>query len=372
MRSVHHELPAASAGTQRHVRSLHFGRGESGRKAFLQASLHADEVPPMLVAQALIERLSALDAAGAIAGEIVLVPMANPIGLSQDLQGSALGRFDLGTGVNFNRQFRHLTPALAAAIEPRLSTDRAANSRLIRAACRELLAAWQPGSETEALKHLLQSLAMDADLVLDLHCDSQAVMHLYAGTPQVEAFAPLAGYLGAQALLHSAVSGDEPFDESTARVWWELAAKFEGRFPIDPLGCIAATVELRGETEVSHDLAEHDADALVAFLRHTGHIDGKPPAPPAPCAATPLEGVEPITAPAAGIVVFAKAPGDWVEAGELVAEIIDPLTDHRTALHATVSGRCFARSARRYANRGMRLAKIAGTKPFRSGKLLSM
>ncbi|MFN3860687.1 MAG: M14 family metallopeptidase [Roseateles sp.] len=372
MNTQHHELPAASPGTIRRLRSLHYGRRESGRKAYLQAALHADEVPPMLVAQALMARLAALDAAGSIAGEIVVVPMANPIGLSQDLQGASLGRFDLATGVNFNRQFRHLSPALAAAVEHRLGADAAANTRIIRAASRELLAAWQPATETEALKRLLQTLAVDADLVLDLHCDNQAVVHLYAGTPQADAFAPLAGYLGAQALLHSAVSGDEPFDESIARVWWELAAHFEGRFPIDPLACMAATVELRGETEVAHALAEQDADALLAYLRHTGHIDGAAPPPPAACPATPLEGVEPVTAPVPGIVVFAKAPGDWVEAGELVAEIIDPLTDARTALHASVTGRCFARSARRYASRGMRLAKIAGSQAFRSGKLLSM
>ncbi|MEE9475568.1 MAG: succinylglutamate desuccinylase/aspartoacylase family protein, partial [Roseateles sp.] len=86
MRTQIHELPGASAGTTRRLRSLHFGRGASGHKAYLQASLHADEVPPMLVAQALSERLQLLDAAGAIDGEIVLVPMANPIGLAQDLQ----------------------------------------------------------------------------------------------------------------------------------------------------------------------------------------------------------------------------------------------------------------------------------------------
>src|SRR5574343_381584 len=246
MQTRFHDLPAASAGTTRRLRSLHYGRGESGRKAYLQAALHADEVPPLLVAQALMARLQALDAAGAIAGEIVLVPMANPIGLSQDLQGAALGRFDLATGTNFNRQFRHLSPALAVAVAPRLGADAAANTRVIRAAARELLGAWQPATETEALKRLLQTLAIDADLVLDLHCDNQAVMHLYAGTPQAEAFAPLAGYLGAQALLHSAVSGDEPFDESAARIWWERAAHFDGRFPIDPLACLAATVELRG------------------------------------------------------------------------------------------------------------------------------
>lgn len=371
MRSVHHELPAASAGTQRHVRSLHFGRGTSGRKAYCQASLHADEVPPMLVAQALIERLSTLHAEGAIAGEIVLVPMANPIGLAQDVQGSSFGRFDLGTGVNFNRQFRHLTAALIPVVEPQLGADAAANTRIIRAACLRLLQAWQPQSEAEALKRLLQTLAMDADLVLDLHCDNQAVMHVYTGTPQTEALRPLAGHLGAQALLFSAVSGDDPFDESISRIWWELAAHFEGRFPITPNACLAATVELRGETEVSHELAAHDADALLAYLRHLGHVDGlAPPAPPA-CEPTPLEGVEPITAPSSGIVVFAKAPGDWVEAGDLVAELIDPLTDARTPLHARTSGRCFARSARRFATRGMRLAKIAGAVAYRTGPLLS-
>ena len=372
MHSVLHELPAASAGTQRHVRSLHFGAGTSGRKAYLQAALHADEVPPMLVAQCLIERLTALEAAGAIAGEIVLVPMANPIGLAQDVQGTSFGRFDLGTGVNFNRQFRHLTATLipAGAGPPGHSTPQPTRAPSASAA-RGLLAAWQPVGEAEALKRLLQTLAVDADLVLDLHCDNQAVMHVYTGTPQTEALRPLAGYLGAQALLFSEVSGDDPFDETLSRTWWELAAHFEGRFPIDANACLAATVELRGETEVAQDLAEHDADALLTFLRHLGHLDGaRPPVPPS-CEPTPLEGVVPVTAPVSGIVVFAKAPGDWVEAGELVAEIVCPLTDARTALHARASGRCFARSARRFATRGMRLAKIAGAVPYRSGNLLS-
>jgi len=371
MRTLIHDLPAATAGTTRRLRSLHFGRGLSGRKAYLQAALHADEVPPLLVAQHLIERLRALDDAGAIAGEIVLVPLANPIGLSQELQGSALGRFDLGSGLNFNRQFLHLSAALIARVEPLLGGDRVANTRVIRAASLALLDDWKPQSETEALKQSLQRLAMDADLVLDLHCDHQAVLHLYTGTPQVEALTPLAAYLGAQALLFAEVSGDEPFDESIARIWWELAAHFEGRFPIDPLACLAATVELRGEADVSHALAARDADALLAFLQHTGHVAGTPPPLPAACPPTPLQGVEPVTAPVGGIVVFTKAPGDWVDAGERVAELIDPLTDLRTPLHARVSGRCFARTARRHASRGMRLMKIAGADAYRSGKLLS-
>lgn len=370
MRIQVHELPAASAGTQRRLRSLHFGAGRSGRKAYLQAALHADEVPPMLVAQHLIEPLQALERNGAIAGEIVLVPMANPIGLSQELQGSAFGRHDLASGLNFNRDFRRLTPDLIQAVEGRLGPDIEANTRHIRRAARALLEAWQPQTEAEALKQRLQTLAVDADLVLDLHCDHQAVVHLYTGSANLDALAPLAAYLGAQALLTCEATGGDPFDEALTRPWWELAAHFAGRFPV-ALGCVGATVELRGETEVSHALAQADAQALIAYLQQQGHVRG-PAAQPVPgCAATPLEGTEPLVAPQAGILVFAVLPGDWVEAGQLVVEIIDPLTDIRLPLYAGVSGRCFARTSRRYATRGMRLAKIAGATAFRHGSLLS-
>jgi predicted deacylase len=370
-----HPLTLASAGTARHLRSLHFGRFESGRKVYIQASLHADEVPPMLVAQALRERLQVLEAAGLIGGEIVLVPMANPIGLSQDMQGVLCGRFDLATGINFNRNYLHLTAELIPLLEPLLGNDGAENTRLIRAACRQLLAAKPVLTETERLKQTLQTLAMDADIVLDLHCDTQAVMHVYTGTPLLEAARPLARLLGAQALLLSMASGDDPFDETVARIWWELAERFGPERPV-PLACFAATVELRGELQVDPVLAEQDARALLEFLHQAGHIDGPADiefgAIAAACEPTPLEGVEPITAPHNGILVFCKAVGESVTAGEVVAEVIDPLTDQRSALRASVSGLLFARVSRRYASAGMRVCKVAGHVPYRSGKLLSL
>jgi len=373
MRTLIHDLPAASAGTNHRLRSLHFGRGVSGRKAYLQAALHADEVPPLLVAQALMARLQALDAAGAIAGEIVLVPMANPIGLSQDLQGAAFGRFDLATGTNFNRQFRHLSPALAVAVEHRLGADAAANTRVIRAAARELLGAWQPATETEALKRLLQTLAIDADLVLDLHCDNQAVMHVYTGTPQVEALRPLAAYLGAQALLYSEVSGDDPFDETASRIWWELAAHFAGRFPIDANACLAATIELRGEGDVRHDLAAQDAAGILRLLVARGIVrdDHAAELPPLRCQPTPLAGSMPINAPTGGVLVFVREPGAVLAAGEPVAELIDPLSGAVTVLATRCLGLLFARENRRYAVAGMPVAKVAGSAAVRSGALLS-
>src|SRR5690349_23217564 len=79
--------------------SFHYGSPGSGKKVYIQASLHADEVPAMLVAQFLRRELDRLDGEGRIQGEIILVPAANPLGLQQMIQGAPFGRYDLSTGV---------------------------------------------------------------------------------------------------------------------------------------------------------------------------------------------------------------------------------------------------------------------------------
>lgn len=372
MHIENHPLFALSCGSTRTLQSLHFGSKLTGKKSYLQASLHADEIPGMLVLHYLRQQLSRLESEGKIAGEIVLVPVANPIGLAQEIQGSAFGRFDLSTGINFNRGYLHLTPHIVAELEAKLGSDVAANVRAIRQQCLQVLQQQKPNSEAEHQKQILQTLAVDADIVLDLHCDNQAVMHLYTGTPLAQQVAPLAAYLGAAALLVCEQSGDDPFDESCSRHWWELATHFGTRFPV-PNACLAVTIELRGETDVAHELARADAHALIAFLQHAGHIGGAAPECPAPsCIATPLEGVEPVKAPHSGIVVFTRQVGEHINAGEAIGDLVDPISGSSTPLNASVSGVLFARVSRRYVRAGTAVAKIAGANAYRSGKLLSM
>ena len=130
--------------------------------------------------------------------------------------------------------------------------------------------------------------------------------------------------------------------------------------------------QLRGEMDVSYELAQQDAQALLQFLGHSGVIDVALEALPAPrCAPTPLEGVEPIVAPHAGVLVFLKQLGDVVEAGEAIADLIDPVSGAVSTLRPTVPGVFFARTAHRHLLRGMAVGKIAGAKAFRAGKLLS-
>lgn len=77
MQQIDHILPWSACGTQRTLSLFRFGNGP--RKAYIQASLHADELPGMRVAVALKSRLAELEAQGRLKGVIELVPLANPI-----------------------------------------------------------------------------------------------------------------------------------------------------------------------------------------------------------------------------------------------------------------------------------------------------
>lgn len=371
MQTQHHAISAPGSPATFQLASLHFGSPHSGKKAYIQAALHADEVPAMLVAHFLRKELEQLERDGHIRGEVVLVPAANPIGLSQAIHGAPFGRFDLSTGVNFNRAYRHVARELKASLAGTLGTDPAANVALVREHARQAVAAWEPADDAAVLKKTLLSLAIDADLVLDLHCDNEAVMHLYSAEHLADAAAPLAALTGARALLLARESGGEPFDEACSRLWWELAEHFGPALPIPP-ACVAVTVELRGEMDVSYDYARRDAQALLQYLARQGMLDiAIEPLPEPLCAATPLEGVEPVTAPHSGVLVLLKKPGEQVAAGEPIADLVNPVSGDVTTLRARQAGVLFASTAHRHLLRGMQVCKIAGAHAVRTGQLLS-
>ncbi|RZJ13398.1 MAG: succinylglutamate desuccinylase/aspartoacylase family protein [Rubrivivax sp.] len=373
MNTLRHPLISPAPGTQRELVSLHYGTAAAssgGQKAYIQASLHGDELPGMLVAHHLRLQLDALEAAGQITGEIVLVPMANPIGISQYVLHAHLGRFELMSGENFNRHYPDHVEAVAQAVEPQLGAEASANVTLLRRALKAAVDATPVDTELQSQRRALMSLSCDADIVLDLHCDAQAVMHLYTETPCWAECDPLARFLGARLTLLAQDSGDNPFDEACSRVWWLWKARFGDRFPI-PQACLSVTVELRGAADVAHELAAADAKNIIDFLRWRGLIAGaKPAVPEAVGDARPLAGSMPIKSPTPGVLTFLKDVGAEVKAGEVLAHVIDPITAQVTELKSPVDGLFFARDFLRFANAGMRVAKVAGREAIRTGKLL--
>lgn len=364
MRQQHHALKPATPGTEHWLTSLHFGAPGRGPKAFIQASLHADEVPGMLVAWHLRRQLAELQNAGRLLGEVVLVPAANPPGLSQFVLRGHQGRFDLASGENFNRGYADLTDSVAQAL-----AGGPVDVPRVRAALRDAVAALPAPTLLASLRKTLFALAVDADIVLDLHCDGEALLHGYTTPgcwPQAEL---LAACMGWHVALLAERSGGDPFDEACSMVWPQLAARLGQPLP---QACMAVTIELRGEADVDHETAAADALAIVQFLHQRGLVQGTPtPPPPSRCRALPLAGSMPLPAPHGGVVVFARAPGAEVQQGDLLAEVIDPITQDVTPVTAPTAGLFFARDNRRFVAAGASLGKVAGTEARRSGSLLS-
>jgi hypothetical protein len=65
----------------------------------------------------------------------VLVPVANPIGLAQQLHYQPQGRFDLETGENFNRLYSEPSAQIIPQLAQQLTADVDANRSIIRQAC---------------------------------------------------------------------------------------------------------------------------------------------------------------------------------------------------------------------------------------------
>ena len=372
MQTLHHPLLSPALGTQRTLTSLHFGPEQATRKAYIQASLHADELPGMLVAHHLRDLLSAAEQRGDVLGRIVLVPMANPIGLSQTALHHQMGRFELASMENFNRHYPDFFALLKDELAPLLGTDIEQNTRTIRAAMARALDAQAPVTELQSLRQALMRLSHDADLVLDLHCDCEAVMHLYVEQAVLEHLAPLARYLGAQAVLWANGSGGSiSFDEALSGPWWRLKAHFADHAPV-ALACASTTVELRGQADVSDAQALQDALAICHYLQHEGLIAGPvPELPPALCDPTPLSGTEALQAPHPGVIAFTCAPGEPVQPGQVLAHVIDPVAQRRSAVTSSIAGVLYARHNLRWATAGLELCRVAGVEPIRSGNLLS-
>jgi len=315
------------------------GKDPAAPKVYIQAALHAGELPGTALLHFLLHHLRKAAADGTIAGDITIVPHANPIGLAQAHFGELQGRFDLGTRTNFNRDFPLIT-----------FSDR-----------ETLLDDLERFTAIDRLKRQLLHMALGADLVLDLHCDDESLQYAYIGDSFWPEAQDLACALDMQAVLLS--DGESSaFEEAVAYAWKYADGE---KTPMLP-GKLSVTVELRGLRDVYPEIAERDAAGLLRFLIGRGIID-------APCEtlpafsgpAVPLDNVEMIRAPQAGTVLFHRNIGETVEAGDLLATLITRpgMEDGTIEIRAPQAGLILTRASARFARRRGDLMKIAGFAP---------
>jgi len=362
------DLPAMSPGSARSVVVHRFGRPGARPKAYLQAAIHANELPGAMALHHLMPMLVEADRAGRVRGEIVVVPVINPIGLAQLLHNNHLGRYDFVGRENFNRNWPELSEAVARRVDGRLGRNAADNVARIRDAALAALAAMKPMNELQTLRVEALKRSHDADIVLDLHCDQHAVLHLFISRQDWPGPARiLAADLGAEATLYNDPYPDvATFSGVNGALWPRLAARFPAASI--PQACLSATVEYRGQRDVNHRLGEADARNLYRFLVRRGLIAGRAgPLPRLRAQATPIGGMDVGYSPRTGVQVYHVERGARVRRGTPVCEIIDPMDARgpraRTQVLARTDGIVFSRRPDgQIAWPGKVLFRIAGAK----------
>ncbi|SUA68543.1 succinylglutamate desuccinylase/aspartoacylase family protein [Oligella urethralis] len=359
-------LIGSTPGTSYQLTALHFGP-DNGKKVYMQASIHGDELPGSLVAYYLHQALLKLEQEDRLDARIVLVPFCNPIGLGQMLNYQHIGRFHFAGAQNFNRLIKphfDLFPKLIDVIEREgivWSESAADNTKLLRRYLKQMIDDIAVITATDSMHKTLLSWACDADIVLDLHCDNHAVLHMYGCPESWHRLEPLARYLGSECQLLSEDSGSNSFDEVLYSIWPRLRNHFP-EVPLE-LACIGSTVEFRGEYELSHDLASKDAEAIIQYLNHQSYLR----LPEERCLDLPAMVREPhplgglcyIDAPTSGIAVYLVQPGDWVEAGQAIVDIVDPISLAKTTVRSPADGVVFAHSGQRLARPERKLMSIS-------------
>jgi len=301
--------------------------------AYLQANVHGAELQGNAAILALFDQIEKEPPRGSL----ILVPRANPISANQQIGDYVAGVYDLASGQNFNRGYLYLTGPSRASSAPYVDVDafaavhRDATLSDIRDGFREALkAALQAIRDSSAPWGLdariefaltIQEIAVEADVVLDLHTGDRAPRYLYAPEGTIAATRAF----GIPFVLEMAPRFAGALDEAAFVPWNDLSEAFKRVGRPDVRRFVDGfTVELGSMNTFSIPQGVEDAKRIASALRYYGVLDGEPDDPAYRIAACAVADYQSIAAPAGGLVDATVTPGSPVRQGDLLARIVDP------------------------------------------------
>ncbi len=282
----------------------------------------------------------------------------------------------MSTGVNFNRGFTDISSSVLSRIEGKLSmSSESENVDIIRKAILEEIDLLKSNIPEVNMKKQLLRLAINSDVVFDLHSDADAIIHMYTHDKLWPELADIASCLGTEAHLLAPTVAGNCFDEVCSYPWAAISEKYPD-YPV-PMACQSATIELRGESDVFDEVADKDAMGLVKFLLRRKYISSSTDDQMYSLSlvdiestlcrqATPLSGVDMIEASMAGVIVYTVDVGSTVKTGDQLGYIMCTVSGEQRPIVTEQSGIFFARRLRKLAFPGLVVAKVAGKKPLAS------
>lgn len=307
------------SGDEYFIRVIDIKGPEKGPKCYLQASMHGAEHQGNAVLYQLINYLESND----IKGSIRIVPTANPMAINAKMGPYTYGRFNTGTGDNWNRSYSNFTENNEKvhhfAKQHLNSSESDINmeyKKLMDGLLKDQIEESEYGSNQNGHLHLiLQQLAINADYVLDLHTAGVATRYLYA--PEY-----LAERSSALPFPFHLIIGDKfggSMDEAAFITWVNLRNIFSdmGReFMID---FESYTLELGGEERISIEESSKDLEYILEYFSHKGLIKSSESRSEYKIIKCNKKDYKSYFAKQAGLYDFIAKPGELVKQGDVLA-----------------------------------------------------
>jgi predicted deacylase len=348
-----------------------------GRKVYIQANLHGAELAGNAVIHHLIQGLQTLEA-GALQGEIWLVPLCNPLAVNQRSHHFSSGRYNPYDGRDWNRIFwDYETQVPPEVIQQFAQAHQSAAIADIQTAYRHRIqtqfqqdrkAAEQQGGAPihHRYRNRLQCLALDADTLIDLHSSTnQGLVYVYYSGDRHSG----AAQFGLDLALQLDQYDGDAFDEAFIKPWLALEAAFETlgrslRFAVD-----AYTLELGSGMALDPEAIAQGVQGIHAYLQHSRVLsDGWLTPATRPTRFYTSSDIQRYYAPTGGLVRSRLQRGDRVTQGQPLYQLLclakhTPALPHCVDVHALQDGLVFDVGINHAVNEGEYVLALLPSQP---------
>lgn len=299
------------------------------KKVYIQSAVHAAEMQGSAVIFRLIEQLKLLT----LNAEFILVPNCNPFGRNQRAGEYLQGRYDATTGNNWNRFYHYSSSDVSEFAEGLTEKDlnqvkNGAESELVwsfKSFLKDKFAlkldqSWGVNT-AQFLNTTLQEIAVDADIVLDLHTGPASTHHIYSPeflTQRAHAF-------NFENIISIPTTFAGALDEASFTPWVYLAELLAKKGITLNYKVNAFTIELGSQENICLTQAQKDSEGILNYLQDNNLISGFSGVTPVEVTTTLLANYKTLFSKHAGMVEYLAKPGDKVEKGQVIARVLNSL-----------------------------------------------
>lgn len=362
-------MRVTASGAQQSIHVFRF-TGEPGKNVYIQANIHGPEIAGIGAAHDLIRILRQQKT---IHGSITVIPSVNPVGLDTKFGTYQVGYADPNETVvgNFNRIYQLLVSDKAAGekvgledfVASHLDSDLETITRDFKAALRQAVIAFQQSREKYGLRHgvklacTIQEMAIEADCLIDLHTASVAQYHHFTFKECLAA----ARYFGIRHIVQLDETFSGVLDEAFLQPWLRLQqayAKAGREIDFTDFDKEAFTLEFGDADSINRSDMQTDAERIVNYLRAKGVLEGEAIDPEGAFYICHTDDYKRYYAPTGGLILWNKQVGEEVQAGEVIAAILQAYQETEVPVVAVESGVMNNISKSQVVHEGMTLCSV--------------